>query len=145
MSELEQNLINIAREIYSTLGRGFTENVYHKAFETELRLKGIPYETEKIIPFIYKGYQVGFGRADIVLENIVLEFKSIVNKPKLQDLEQIYRYMKYLEKDKGIVINFGQPSQLQRDDIDYVVILKNGDIRTTTLSAVINTENSIAK
>lgn len=119
----EQNwFIDKAKEIYNTLGRGYPECVYHRAFEHELRLAGIKYESEKIIPITYKDVQVGYGRADIVLDNLILEFKSNVSPPKLSEMEQINHYMRHLDIKKGIIINFGQPSSTQRESIDYVII-----------------------
>ena len=122
----EQWLLDKAKEIYNTLGRGYPECVYHRAFEYELRYAGIKYESEKLIPILYKGAQVGFGRSDIVISDydVILEFKAIVTVPKLTEMEQINHYMRHLGISKGIIINFGQPSVNQRESIDYVIIKK---------------------
>jgi GxxExxY protein len=118
----EKWIIEKAEEIYFTLDRGLQECVYHKAFEVELKNAGISYESEKIIPIIYKNNQVGYGRADIVLKNIIIEFKAISSLPKLSEMKQINHYMKFLNIPKGIIINFGQPSVNQRSTIDYILI-----------------------
>jgi len=67
-----------AREIYSQLGPGYSERVYHNAMEVLLREKGISYESERIIPIPFRGHVIGNLRADIIINNeIVLEFKTI--------------------------------------------------------------------
>jgi GxxExxY protein len=67
-----------AREIYSQLGPGYSERVYHNAMEVLLREKGIRYESERIIPIPFKGHVIGNLRADIIINNeTVLEFKTI--------------------------------------------------------------------
>lgn len=67
-----------AREIYSQLGPGYSERVYHNAMEVLLREKGIPYESERIITIPFRGHVIGNLRADIIINNeIVLEFKTI--------------------------------------------------------------------
>jgi GxxExxY protein len=72
------NIEAFAREIYSQLGPGYSERVYHNAMEVLLREKGIPYESERIIPIPFKGHVIGNLRADIIIDNeIVLEFKTI--------------------------------------------------------------------
>ena len=123
----EEWIIEKCKEIYSTLGRGYTENIYHKAFETELQSEGIPYETEKIVPILYKNRQIGFGRADIVLNDIVIEFKAMIQPPRMSEIEQINNYMINLGVKKGIIINFGGPSSSQRDTVDTVIVKKENE------------------
>ena len=50
------NIIGAAMEVQNHLGRGFLELVYHEALNIELGLRGIPFETEKLITIAYKGY-----------------------------------------------------------------------------------------
>lgn len=72
------NIEAFAREIYSQLGPGYSERVYHNAMEVLLREKGIQYESERIIPIPFKGHVIGNLRADIIINNeTVLEFKTI--------------------------------------------------------------------
>lgn len=72
------NIEAFAREIYSQLGPGYSERVYHNAMEVLLRENGIQYESERIITIPFKGHVIGNLRADIIINNeIVLEFKTI--------------------------------------------------------------------
>lgn len=124
----ERWIIKKANEIYSTLGKGYPECVYHRAFEYELRVAGINYESEKLVPICYKGYQVGYGRADIYIANtpgnnngIILEFKAISGNVGIKELEQLGNYMKHLDVKTGIIINFSQPSVNPRNSVDFIV------------------------
>jgi GxxExxY protein len=72
------NIEAFAREIYSQLGPGYSERVYHNAMEVLLREKCIQYESERVITIPFKGHVIGNLRADIIIDNeIVLEFKTI--------------------------------------------------------------------
>jgi len=99
-------LKEISQEIYDELGSGHTESIYQHAFETELRIRGIEYETQKVVPITYKGFNVGYGFADIVLTDAVIELKAI-SKLRPQDQTQVLNYMEMLGIDTGYLINFG--------------------------------------
>jgi GxxExxY protein len=99
-------IIRFAEEVYATLKCGFSERVYHNAMEIQLREHGIPYETERNIPVLFKNYVVGFIRADLLVDrSIVVELKSVA-KIKQDHIDQCGRYMKLLGYARGIVINF---------------------------------------
>ena len=42
------NIIGAAMEVHQVVGCGFTEPLYQEAFEEELRLRGIPFDRERI-------------------------------------------------------------------------------------------------
>jgi len=99
------DLFSVAQDIWSALGPGYSESVYHSAFEVALRKRGISYETERIIPVSYEGQNVGHVRADLIVGDIVIELKS-VSRITEQFRIQIKNYMKLLDIQKGILINF---------------------------------------
>jgi GxxExxY protein len=98
----------LAREIYDTLGTGHTESTYQGAMEIAMRLEGEHYEAQKVVPVLYKGMQAGYGIADVVLANIVIELKA-ARAIGPGDLAQVRCYMQALAIKRGMVINFGQP------------------------------------
>lgn len=113
-----------ANEIYSHLGLGHTESVYHRAMEAELREAGIKYESEVVTPIMYKNYYVGYGRADIVInrdkengekEQIIVELKALnSNGFKQNEIARLKTYMNSLGIKQGIMINFPQtPSSVK--------------------------------
>ncbi len=94
-----------AEDVYASLGAGHLESIYHAAMAVELRLAGIPYESEQVMPVTHKGHYVGTVRADIIAnKECVLEFKI---SGKLEDAKQQARqYMKLQGIKYGYVIMF---------------------------------------
>jgi len=50
---------DMMKEVYSELGPGYSERVYHNAVEVILREKGIPYESERHILVRFRGTRGG--------------------------------------------------------------------------------------
>lgn len=103
---MEPTLRQIADDIWESLGPGYSESVYHCAFEVALRNRNIYYETERIIPVFYSGQNVGNVRADLIIDRkVVVELKSVAK------LNETYRtqtrnYLKLLGLGAGYLINF---------------------------------------
>ncbi|MEO0112126.1 MAG: GxxExxY protein, partial [candidate division WOR-3 bacterium] len=104
-----------AEEVLKVLGEGYEEKVYEEALAHELRIRKIPYERQRNFEIIYKGYKVGEGRADLILnplwcnksgEEIVLELKKV---KKISDAHrrQAQVYMISLNINKGAILSFG--------------------------------------
>lgn len=103
---MEHELREIARDIWTSLGPGYSESVYHCAFEVALRNRLISYETERIIPVFYDGQNVGNVRADLIIDRkVVVELKSV---SKLNETYRIQtrNYLKLLNLETGYLINF---------------------------------------
>jgi hypothetical protein len=109
--------------------------------EAELREHGIKYESEVITPILYKGYYVGYGRADIVVnrpkepkepkdpngvpiaEPIVIELKAISsNTFKQNEISRLRTYMKSLGIKQGIMVNFPQLPSSSKCIFQYLYI-----------------------
>jgi len=100
------NIEDFAREIYSDLGPGYSERVYHNAMEVLLRSKGIQYESERIIPIPFQGHVIGNLRADIIINNeTVLEFKTIKTLNESAEV-QGYNYLRLTGLKTAYLINF---------------------------------------
>ena len=103
---MDEFLKDITESIWASLGPGYSESVYHCAFEVALRKAGIYYETERIIPVFYEGQNVGHVRADLIVDRkCVIELKAV---GKLNDTYRIQtqNYMQLLGLDEGFLINF---------------------------------------
>jgi GxxExxY protein len=95
-----------ADKVFTTLGAGFTERIYHNAMEVLLRKNNIPFQSEHNIPVMFEGENVGTVRADLVInKSIVVELKS-VRSIKDDHSTQCGMYMKLLNIPYGVVINF---------------------------------------
>jgi GxxExxY protein len=95
-----------SKHVFTTLGAGFSEKVYHNAMEVLLKKNKIPFKSEHTIPVIFEDVEVGHVRADLVIDNdIVVELKSV--KMIRDDYAvQCTMYMKLLGIKNGVVVNF---------------------------------------
>lgn len=115
MNLIDMELIEICRTIangiYNDLGKGFEEVIYQNAFEVALRLNQISYESQKVVPVFYQGYNIGEQRLDLVLSHhnvqLIVELKATLSL-SLKDDIQIWKYMELLNIDIGMLINFWQ-------------------------------------
>ncbi len=117
-------LRSVFSRVFTALGPGYTECVYHKAVEVEFRRCGIQYDSEVIVPIVYENHVVGNVRCDIVLDECVIEFKSVA---KLNDdhRQQLRNYLRLLNMSSGLLVNFGtvltveeiqRPTELDQPD-----------------------------
>lgn len=102
---------NIVKKVYDILGTGYKEHIYQKAIEIEFQRENILFHSEVICPINYKGVQIGFERADIVIyENskptCILELKSQLASISKKELIQITKYFSSLNVNEGYIINF---------------------------------------
>ena len=124
---MEEGLKEISRDIWTSLGPGYSESVYHCAFEVALRNRLINYETERIVPVYYAGQNVGHVRADLIVERkAVIELKS-VSKLNEQYRIQTQNYLQLLELDQGYLINFPD----KKGNFEFEVIARDKPIEPT--------------
>jgi GxxExxY protein len=96
----------VANHVWDSLGPGYSERVYHNAFEVALRMNSVSYETERIIPIFFQGHNVGNLRADLVIDQcMIVELKSVV-RLKEENRNQIKNYIKLMNLNTGILVNF---------------------------------------
>ena len=108
MMMMSEQIKSFANHIYSAVGPGHSERVYHNAMEVMLRKNNIQYETERIIPIHFEGHVIGNMRADLIVENnLIVELKSTrtLNGVMKQQLEN---YIKLTRIQSGILVNFPQ-------------------------------------
>ena len=101
--EQTSKILNACMEVHNELGNGFLEPVYQEALEEELKLQGIPYEREKLLPVMYKGKQLTKEYyADFVCYGtIIVELKAVTNLVKAHKA-QILNYMKAAKSEVGL-------------------------------------------
>ncbi len=106
------SLITHAKRVMKGLGKGHVERVYHRAMITSLNSERVAHRSEVIAPIYFLGEVVGFGRCDIIVGNLIVEFKANKNCPS-QTSAQLKKYMQSLaaterRRFRGVVINFNQ-------------------------------------
>lgn len=105
-----------AVRVMQALGKGHSERVYHRAMITSLNRKAVLHRSEVIAPIYYLGEVVGFGRCDIVIDDLVVEFKANARCPSSTS-PQLKKYMESQtaterRRIRGVIINFNQRSGL---------------------------------
>lgn len=115
LNELSGRIIGCCIEVHKALGPGLLESVYEECLSFELNEKGLRFERQKDLPVIYKGVRLNSGyRIDIIVENsVVIELKAVEHILPVHKA-QILSYMKLLNLNIGLLINFNVP------------VLKNG-------------------
>lgn len=98
--------------VIRALGKGHTERVYHRAMITSLNSESVPHRSEVIAPIYFMGDVVGFGRCDIIIGNLVVEFKANMACPR-KTSDQLQKYMESMKctqrgRFQGVVVNFSQ-------------------------------------
>ncbi|NBX49108.1 GxxExxY protein [bacterium] len=118
---MRDHVKTLAGRVWSTLGPGFSERVYHNAMEVGLRQLNIPYQTERIVPIVFDGHTIGNIRADLIVDSrILVELKS-VRALKDEHRVQTQMYMKLLQLPEGLLINFpsgGEHIEMENFNID---------------------------
>ena len=101
-----------ARHVMRVLGAGHRERIYHNALITALNRRLIPHRSEVACPIWFMGECIGMGRADLVIDDLVVEIKA--NRlPPSETSAQLRKYIQSLSKSerrdfRGVVINFNQ-------------------------------------
>lgn len=119
MTNLE-TVTDAAKEVLKELGEGYDEGVYEEALAHELRLRQIAYERQRNFEMLYKGYRVGEGRIDFIInplwagqggKELVLELKAVktIGEPHKR---QAQVYMLSLNIDEGAVMSFASEVQV---------------------------------
>ena len=98
-------------EVNKNLGNYYKENVYQSALSVELQLNGKIIQTEVVVPIIYKGVNIGFERADIVVYEesclkYIIELKSQSSRLSCKEINQLRKYLLNMNCENGILVNF---------------------------------------
>ncbi|MFP9098473.1 GxxExxY protein [Flavobacterium sp. RHBU_24] len=112
--ELTGEVIKTFYDVYNELGYGFLEKVYQNALCIELTQRGFKVEAQKKIRVYYKGQEVGFYIADLIINDIlILELKAC--ECLTDDCEyQLLNYLKATDCEIGLILNFGKKPEIRR-------------------------------
>lgn len=105
------NIVGAAMEVHRIIGCGFTEPIYQEALEEEFKLRGIPYQREKVLHVTYKGKTLSkdFRPDFICYDSIIVELKAVDDFVD-EHYSQVYNYLKATGLQLGLLINFGKKS-----------------------------------
>lgn len=110
VDEITEKIVHSAYKTHTGLGPGLLESVYEIVMVHELTKLGFVVERQKIIPFEYDGIVFDEGlRVDLLINDmVVVELKSIEKLAPVH-FKQILTYLRLLNLQVGLLINFGAP------------------------------------
>ena len=105
--EITHKIIGAAYQVFNQLGFGFLESVYQNAMILELAKHNLQVESEKPLKVYYDDEVIGGFNVDLFVENkVIVELKSVQNLVKQHEV-QLVNYLNGLNKEVGLLINFG--------------------------------------
>jgi len=112
---LGQIIVEAAYAVHKTLGPGLLEKIYEVCFCHELAKRGLRYQRQIDIPFVYDGLAFDEGlRIDVLVNDLVIcELKAVDTLNPVWEA-QLLSHLKLTSKRLGFLINFN------------VVLIKNG-------------------
>jgi GxxExxY protein len=121
LDELTYQVNGAAIEVHKAFGPGLLESVYHNCLKQELTLRNISFQSEMVVPVIYKGLKIDARlRCDLFIENcLVAELKAIESVLPIHEA-QVLTYMKLLEIPKGVIYNFNVLNLFKQGQKTYV-------------------------
>lgn len=105
-------------EAYREMGCGFLEAVYQECLEKELRLRNIPFVSQKELNLTYKGQLLEQRyRPDLIcFDKIIVELKA-VSELTNEHKAQLFNYLKASNLRLGLLVNFGHYPKAQIERI----------------------------
>lgn len=108
LNSLTEQVIGAAIEVHKALEPGFTERIYARALQHELRGRKVPFVTEQGIQIKYKNESLGLHRLDLIIgDKVVVELKAVYAVNRFH-IAQILSYLKASGKKLGLIVNFAK-------------------------------------
>jgi GxxExxY protein len=106
LEQIVHDTIGSCIAVHEELGPGLLESVYAKAVASELRLRTIAFECERLVPIRYRGEVICHHRIDIfVAERLVLEIKATERLLPIH-VAQVLSYLRVTGARVGLLVNF---------------------------------------
>ena len=110
VDSITESIIGCCFEVHRELGPGFNEKIYHNTLKLLFNQKGIRYQTEKEFEIFYLDKKIGIFRADLIVEEVIVEIKSLAGNIPMIFEHQLISYLKASGLHVGLLINFGNKS-----------------------------------
>lgn len=111
--DLTDLVIGAAIEVHRELGCGLLESIYEEALCHELAIRAIPFERQKDVDVIYKGFRIKGQRLDLLVNgSLVVELKATSSHHEVFTA-QLWSYLKSTRLPLGLLLNFGLPTLKQ--------------------------------
>lgn len=104
---LGREIIGCAIEIHKELGPGLLESAYEKCMKYLLEKKGYEVESQLEVPIVFQDLLVENAyRLDLLVEDLIIVELKTVEEIKSVHKSQILTHLNFMNKPKGILINF---------------------------------------
>lgn len=107
-------IVGAAIEVHRELGPGFLEPVYQEAMAIELASCSIPFEAQKALQVIYKGYKLKkeYVPDFVCYQQIILELKALAQLSGIEEAQAL-NYLKATKFRVALLLNFGSHGKLE--------------------------------
>lgn len=119
-----EHILHVFYDVYNELGNGFLESVYEESMTIALRQDGVNASQQVPVPVWFRGYKVGDFRVDLLVEDQVLEIKCARALEPAHEA-QLLHYLKSIEIEVDLLLNFGPKPQFRRFDNQRKKIREN--------------------
>ncbi len=107
-SEITEIVIGCAMKVHNSLGKGFPEAIYQRAFLIELNKTELIIEREIEQAVYYEEQLVGKRRVDFLINKIILVETKAKSELDNSFINQILNYIEAFNLEIGLLINFGK-------------------------------------
>jgi GxxExxY protein len=109
LEALIHDVIGCCITVHRATGPGLVEKIYLRATRRELQNMGIPFESEKTIPVMYRDQVLCHQKLDIVVKGqLILEIKAVERLNPVHRA-QVICYLKISRLPVALLINFNVP------------------------------------
>ncbi len=106
--DITRLIIGAGMDVYNSVGPGWNEWDYHRAMMVALANKGLRAVSHLRGSLMHRNQCVDRFELDIIIEDkVVLELKHIRTDFAPEHYTQLISYLKFWEKDLGMLMNFG--------------------------------------
>lgn len=107
-SDITEIVIGCAMKVHNSLGKGFPEIIYQRAFLIELNKTELLIEREIEQTIYYEDHVVGKRRVDFLINKIILVETKAISELDNSCINQILNYIEAFNLEIGLLINFGK-------------------------------------
>ena len=121
LNTISHDIIQASIDVHKELGPGLLESIYKKCLARVLRDMGYDVKEELYLPIVFRGEMIeekGY-RIDLLVNGVVVVEVKSVEEMKPLFSKQLGTYLKLLDLQLGLLINFNVP--LLKDGIKRVV------------------------
>ncbi len=106
-SEITEIIIGCAMKVHNSLGKGFPEVIYQRAFLIELNKTALIIQREIEQPVYYEENLIGKRRVDFLINRTILVETKAKSELDNSCINQILNYIEAFNLEIGLLINFG--------------------------------------